>query len=245
VNKILLVMQHWAGDKEAAIRVAKLVADLEPKHSELADFLFAARFDDSIDPGALAYVSRKFNSFSFINKNRRAQGWPFSCNELWFGAVDHVYTQMLAKKMPQYKAVLTFEGDSFPLTQDWLVRLHSEWDRLHAKGANMIGAMIPPGPPETGGVHINGGSCVISGAPEYLHWLARKLGGCRPNAGWDWFLAPQFKREGWADCPGMRSYWRAPMMLPAFYERITKEGVFYAHGIKDESVIQFVRKRFL
>lgn len=244
MSKILLALQFWEQDKAAAMQVARLVADLEPKHSDLADFLFVARFDCTQDPATIAYVSKRFNTFSYVNKHRRGQGWPFGCNELWFGTVDHAYTQMQAKLMPDYKAILTFEADGYPLTPDWISRLHDEWDRLHAKGANIIGAMTPPGPPATAGVHING-NCMVSGDPEYLHWLARKLGGCPPGGGWDYILAPEFKRRGWADCPGMKSYWHAPSMQKPFFDRIRKEGVFFCHGVKDQSVIQLVRSAFL
>jgi len=240
MTKILLNMQFWHGDKEAAMRNSRFIADLEPKHSELADFLFSARHDCTHDTSTIEYVARKFNTFSFINKHRRAEGWPFACNELFFGSTDFVYTQVEAKKMPQYKAVMAIEADGSPMSPDWLSRLHSEWDRLHAKGANMMGALIPPGPPETDGKHING-NCLVSAEKEYLHWIARKIGGCRPTAGWDWVLAPLFKKQGWANCPGMRSFWRSPAMPKEIFDKLRKEGVFFVHGVKDDSIQQLVR----
>lgn len=241
MNKILLALQFWENDKADAMRMARFVADLEPQHCAQADFLFAARFDCKHDPATVAHVSKRFNTFTFINRNRRAEGWPFGCNELFFGTVDHVYTQIEAKRMPQYKAIFTFEADGNPMSPDWIARLHSEWDRLHAKGANMVGAMIPPGPPETDGKHING-NCLVSAEKEYLHWIARKIGGCRPTAGWDWVLAPLFKNEGWANCPGMRSFWRSPAMPPEVFQRLRREGVFFVHGVKDDSIIRHVRE---
>jgi len=240
MSKILLMLQFWEGDKEAAMRNARFVADLEPEHSERADFLFSARFDCKHDQATIDYVAKKFNVFVFTNKNRRAEGWPFACNELFYGTVDHVYTQLEAKKMPPFKALLAFEADGNPMSPDWIARLHSEWDRLHAKGANMVGALIPPGPKETDGKHING-NCLVSGESEYLHWLARKIGGCRPTAGWDWFQAPLFKQRGWANCPGMRSFWRSPAMPADVFQRLRKEGVFFVHGVKCDSIQRHVR----
>ncbi len=227
------------------MKVARLVADMESLHSELADFLFSARFDCTQDEATVKYVSKRFNTHTFINKSRRAEVWPFSCNELAIGSLDHIYTQGQAGKFPEYKAILLFEADSCPLVPSWIPRLHSEWGRLNSRGANMIGAMTPPGPPETEGMHINGGSCLISGAAEHLHWIARKVGGCKPSAGWDWYLTPQFKQHGWADCPGMKSFWRAPTMEQPFFDRICKEGVFFVHGIKNDSVIRMVREKYL
>jgi len=244
MNKILLALQFWEKDKADAMRNARFVADLEARHSDLADFLFCARFDCTHDAATVAHVSKKFNTFTFINKNRRAEGWPFGCNELFYGMVDHVYTQIEAKKMPQYKAVLAFEADGNPMAPDWISRLHSEWDKFHAKGANMVGALIPPGPPETGGKHING-NCMISAEREYLHWIARKIGGCRPTAGWDWVGAPLFQKAGWANCPGMRSFWRSPAMPAHVFDRLRAEGVFFVHGVKDSSIIDLVRSHMV
>ncbi len=243
-DKLLLALQFWDQDKAQAMRVARLVADLEFRHSTAADFLFVARFDSSQDPATVAYVSRKFNTFSYVNKNRRGQGWPFGCNELWFGSLDHVYTQTQAGLMPGYKAILTFEADACPLIPDWIGELSREWDRLFANGARIIGHMTPPGPVESGGVHING-NCLVSGDSEYLHWLSRKLGGCAPGGGWDYILAPSFKQRGWADTKKIRSYWHAPTMNEKFFHNIVTEGVVLSHGVKDDSVLNMVRQRYL
>jgi putative NADPH-quinone reductase len=43
----------------------------------------------------------------------------------------------------------------------------------------------------------------------------------------------------------MKSYWHAPNMQKAFFDRILKEGVVFAHGVKDESVMKLVRQKFL
>jgi hypothetical protein len=220
------------------MQVARLVADLEPRHSELADFMFISRFDCTQDPSTMEYVSRKFDVHHYVNKDRRGEGWPFGCNELWFGTVDRVYTLAQAKLMPTYKAVLTFEADAYPLSPGWIGRLSMEWDRLHAKGANMIGALIDPGP------HING-NCLVSGEAEYLHWLARKLGGCSPQGGWDYLLRDKFKQHGWAGSKLFRSHWRAPTMSEGFFENLLKEKVCLCHGVKDDSVDRMVRRRYL
>jgi len=42
-SKILLAIQFWKGDQKLAMDLMRLIADLEPKHCDLADVLFAAR----------------------------------------------------------------------------------------------------------------------------------------------------------------------------------------------------------
>jgi hypothetical protein len=243
-DRMLIVLQFWEGDKAAAMKNARLVADLVPRREDKVDFLFSARFDCTHDKATVEYVSRKFNTRTFINSNRRLSGWPGGCNELFFGSVDFIYSLIQSGKMPPYKAILFFEADGYPLTPSWLRELSSQWDRFYARGARIIGHRIPPGPPESGGLHING-NCLISGDFEFLHWLSRKLGGCTAQGGWDYVLAPLFKQRGWADCPAMKSYWHAPTMERAFFDKILADGVVFSHGVKDDSVIRLVRERYL
>lgn len=240
-QRILLALQFWEGDKAQAMRVARLVADLEVRHSERVDFLFVSRFDCTQDMDTVKYVSSKFNTHTFINRHRRGSGWPFGCNDLWFGTMDHVYTERLARKMPDYKFILTFEADSCPLRRDWVLRLEEFWDNARVK---VCGPMVPYGPPESGHRHINGNT-MLSGDMDFLHWVSRKVGGCNPAGGWDWLLAPQFMKLGWANCPLMRSHWRAPDATDAGIVKLQEHGVAFLHGVKDESVINYIRRTAL
>lgn len=235
----LLALPFWNGDKEAAMRVARLVADLEPNFNDQFDFLFLARFDCTHDMDTVRHVATKFSVQTYINRNRRGVGWPFGCNELFFGLLDYVYTMRLAGKIPEYKFILNFEGDSCPLRRDWLARLDEEWDKAKVK---VCGPLVPPGPPETGGTHING-NAMYSADMEFLHHLARKIGGCNPAGGFDFLLAPMFRKMGWANCPAMRSHWHCGSVPAEAFEALQREGVCFLHGPKDDSGIKFVRKQ--
>lgn len=235
-DKILLALQYWSGDRDAASQNARLIADLEPRMSEKADFLFVSRFDCGFDMPTVEYVSQKFKVHTHINRHRQGQGWPHGPNDLFFGTVDFVYDHGRAQRIPEYKAVLTFEADASPLVPNWIGDLSSEWDISKVK---MLGAMQSnPGP------HING-NCLISGESAYLKMIGRDIGGCSPHAGWDYVLAPVFKKHGWADCSRMKSFWGCKTMDQNWYEDLTKNGVVFCHGIKDSSVRDMVRKRFL
>ena len=73
-TKILLALQFWKGDKDQAMRVARLIADLEPRHTDFADFLFVSRFDCEQDLATVEYVSQKFNVHTYVNRHRRGTG---------------------------------------------------------------------------------------------------------------------------------------------------------------------------
>lgn len=240
-RKLLIALQFWEGDKAMAMKVARLIADLETRHSDRADFLFSSRFDTGHDPQTVQYVNRRFNTTTHICKNWRGTGWPFGCNQVWLGTHDFIYDQMNAKKMPDYKAILTLEADACPLRPDWIARLSDAWDKANVK---CLGALISPGPHSTGGKHING-NALVSGDLTFLYTLTRRIGGCNPGGGYDYLLAPFFMKEGWANCPLIRSHWHAPTATDDFLDRLVKEEACHLHGIKDESVHKYVRKKYL
>lgn len=234
-QKLLLALQFWDGDKEQAMNVARLIADLQPGFCEIADFMFVARFDCEQDLKTVEYVSRKFNTNHFVNTRFRGAEWPFGCNQLFFGTVDYVFTMSEAKKIPDYKAVLTFEADTAPLSPNWISELSQAWDRANVK---VLGALQSNPAP-----HING-NALFSCDLKFLKWLTRDIGGCTPHAGWDFVLAPQFKKWGWADCPAMRSWWQTKEMPKEVFEQLSREGVVFFHGIKNGDLIRHVRERF-
>lgn len=236
MKKILLALQFWEGDRKQAMQTARLIADLEPKFSERADFLFVARFDTEQDPATIEHVSKKFNVLHFTNKWRRGREWPHGCNEQWFGTMDYVYSMMEAKKLPDYKAVLTFEADTCALTPNWLAPLSAAWDKAKVK---VMGSLQT-----SPGLHMNG-NAFFSTDPAFMKWITRDVSGCTPHGGWDYVLAKDFKRWGWADCPLMRSWWQTRTMTQETFEQLTREGVVFFHGIKDGSLARLVRQRFL
>lgn len=235
-EKILLALQFWSGDREQAMENARLIADLEPRLSEKADFLFSARFDCTQDMETVEYVSRKFKVHTHINRHRQGKEWPHGPNELWFGTVDYVFDFGRAKRLPPYKAVLTFEADASPISPHWIERLSTAWDAAKVK---VLGAMqTTPGP------HING-NCLVSGDQSFLKLIGRDIGGCSPQGGWDYILAPVFKKQGWADCPLMKSFWGCKTMSSEWFSSLLNQHVCFVHGIKDDSVRRMVRERFL
>lgn len=235
----IVSITFWERDKAAAMKIARLIADLEPTFNEQVDFLFLSRFDCAHDAETVNYVARKFATHTYINKNRRGVGWPFSCNECFFGLLDWVYTMRLANKLPEYKWVLNTEPDSCPLRRDWLLRLDEAWDKAKVK---VLGPIVPPGPPETGGVHCNGNS-LYSADMEFLHHLARKLGGCNPTGGFDFLLAPLFRKMGWADCRLMRSWWHCGPQTEDSIFQLQREGVVFLHGDKSDATHNIIRKQ--
>lgn len=241
--KILITIPYWQGDRDQAMHLAKLLADLEPKHSERADILFVNRFDARpLDGAAIRYVSRKFNVFQHKSA-RKETGWPCGCNGLFFGTLEYVYHMMEAAKIPAYKAIFNMGSDVVPMVSDWIDYLHQQWDFLPANLRHPVycaGALIDGDHP-----HINGDAFLYSGDLKFLKWLVRDIGGIKIRAGWDWVLAPNFQSWGWANIKGVHSLWQTPTMPDAPAAEWMKNGAVLIHGVKDNSLLNFARKRLV
>lgn len=239
VDRVLLVLQYWKGDRDQAMRLARFIADLQTSKCENADFLFVARFDCAHDQDTVEYVSKKFNVFTYTSK-RRGVGWPNGCNDLWFGSVEWVHSMIEGKKVVPYKAFLTFESDCVPLAANWINRLSTAWDEANAKTPIFVLGpyLTAPGP------HING-NMLLSGNPAFTHWVTRKVGGAPPNAGWDYVMYRDFKRWGARDLPIMRSYWGTKTFSDDAFLAEIAAGTVFIHGIKDDSLLKQARAKLL
>lgn len=237
-RKILIALQYWNGDRTQALGLANFLADLEPRHSDLADFLFMCRFDSSLHQQTVDHVARKFNVHTRVSR-RRGTGWPDGCNELWFSVMEWAQSMIAAKKIPHYKAIFTCEADGAPIQRNWIERLSSEWDRVNTpKPVVMAGPLVNPGP------HING-NALMSGEINFLTWIGRRVGGVRPGGGWDFVLRGDFQRRGWADIPCMKSIYNTPTFSEDQYDYMRKQGWVWIHGCKDNSLIELGRKKLL
>jgi hypothetical protein len=237
VKKGLLAIQYWPGDQEKAFRLAKLIADNEPKHCELADFLFVARFDASHDSKVVEYVSRKFDVRTMKTASR-ATGHPFGCWMLWFSLMEWVYHMKNARKIPDYSWVLTFEADTAPTRPDWLSVLNSEWERL---SSYVVGA-------ETfhWRHHINGNlmaSCDLS----FLKWLVLGVtsSGVAPQNAWDIDLFPQFVRWGAGFTPAIVNVCGKPSLSLKEFEDFRNSGAAFIHGVKNDDLYNLSREALL
>lgn len=238
-RKIALVLQFWEGDKAQAMALARLLADLEPAHTGLADFIFVHRYDCEPDDATIKYVSRRFNVFTHRSA-RRSTGWPRGCNGLFFGGVEYLYHMSAENaRTPRYKAAFFMEADTCPLHRAWLPWLHAKWDDF--KGKASIAGVRVVGP--TIAEHING-NCVLSGNLKFLHWLV-KVAGEPANAGWDYALAGEFRRWGAGEIKGMEFHWKAPSMTEEDLTVLRDRGTIWLHGIKDFSALDFARKTLL
>jgi len=240
-NKILIAMPFWSGDKAQGMKLARLLADLEESHSKQADFLFVSRFDCKHDDATVKHVARKFNTHTYTSK-KRGVGWPSGCNSIFFGGLEWIYHKSEAGQIPGYKAIFWMGADTAPLSRAWVSQLCVEWGRHNNIFA--AGPMVPGS--AQGRTHINGDAFMFSGELKFLRWLVRDIRDIKAPVGWDWALADQFERWGWADFSFIKSYWRYPVpFTQSEWEAHTQKGVTLIHGVKDDTLLDLARKNLL
>lgn len=233
--KIIIALQMWAGDREQAMRLAQFLADLEPKHSDLADFLLVHRFDCAAPIDVVPQVSRRFNTFVYKTPFCDT-GWPLGCNALADFTAEWVLAMVEAKKVPAYKAIFLCEGDGAPVQRGWIEKMSQAWDRASEKGPIFqAGPYIPP-PNE----HING-NCLINADPKALKWFCQ--GRWKTKAGgWDWVGWEAFKQKGVADIPGMKSLYGTLSFSKNEWQEQVDSNAIWIHGDKSNDLIYWGRK---
>ena len=237
-TKLLIALQFWEGDRAQALELAKFLADLEPKHSTLADFVLVHRADCRPPGSETAHVSRKFNTWVYKSP-RTETGWPAGCNGVMQSTVEWAYCMMEANRIPKYKAIFLCEADGGPVSRDWIAKMSNAWDEANKRKPVVIAGPLVYGPSE----HING-NCCLSGDLTFLKWLVRgpKV---QPAGGWDYVLWPTFKQIGAANIVGMRSYYAIPTVDQEMYDQLRREDVIWLHGPKDDSMIRLGRQHLL
>lgn len=242
-SKMLIVLPFWEADRGQAMTLARFLADLEPTHSERADFLFVARFDCQQDPPTVDAVSAKFNTYTFISPKRMI-GWPLGCNGIFFGAMEWCYSQIAAGRIPGYKFIFVTGPDACPLDKGWIARLHREFDAMNSgKQVCVSGCLLSHG----GREHINGDAILLTGELTFLKWLALQAAGMHAKSGWDWHLASQFRDWGWENLPCIKSVWNrnVPFTDYDWFNEVESARTVYFHGQKGFSLLELARTKLL
>lgn len=225
----------WAGDREQAMRLAQFLADLEPKHSDSADFLLVHRFDCKAPDDVVPALSRKFNTFTYKSPFCDT-GWPLGCNALADFTAEWALAMIEAKKCPAYKAIFLCEGDGAPVQRGWVEKMSAAWDKANEKApVFQAGPYLPP-PLE----HING-NCLLNADPRALRWFCQ--GRWKTTAGgWDYVGWPAFKEKGVADIPGMKSLYATLSFTKEDWQSMVDKDFIWVHGDKANDLIYWGRK---
>ena len=176
---LVLALQFWSGDEAQALKLARLITDMEHARREDVQLWFCC--DASTQQGdalmeTVKYCEKKM-SVNVFQARRTGAGYPSGANVLWASTMEFFYQQWAVGKL-RFESVFTFEADGCPLTCDWIERLIDAHDTSLDEG-KLITAAIQEGYAVT---HPNGNLVlhvsVIRNYPELLDTPV--------NTAWDW-----------------------------------------------------------
>lgn len=227
--KLVLALQFYIGDREKAMRLARLIADAEPKPRTDVEFVFVARYDCEHDFKTIEHVRQKFPTH-WITTYTKWRGWPGGPN-----AMARDLLEWTAANRKEVDGLLMIEPDCVPTSAFWLNAIMDEWNDALMADKWLMGAWRDSGGPHG---HING-NCVVKPNFATLVHTNDLIG---PGLAWDCAVSP-YARERWYITGAIKNCFEA--------RNATVEHLFDAdmgeycpalvHGFKDDSAYEIAK----
>lgn len=229
---IALCLQYWAGDREAAFELARLLADVEKQRNERAVFVFVHRRDAAPPPlPVLDRLRAKFAGVVVVAGTDPRTGYPDGCNGLWADTIK--YLRGIPEELQGARWALTFEADCVPMVRDWIEQLVAKLDK---NGANIQGSYQAANP------HINGNLAVRVDRDvlQQIHGVNLQV---PKEVAWDYWSYSRFQLIGTGDPDAIRSGWNTKKAHPSRLDELVEHGFVFLHGVKDESALRWAKSR--
>ena len=120
----LLVLQFHEGDRDQAMALARLLADIL-RHNE-HHILFFARYDCEHDIATIRYCRQYFHTVLEGRSTRRIKGWPIGPNAMAMDVFQLSHEKHKAGEW-DYESIMLLESDCVPLNNNWLELIRQEW----------------------------------------------------------------------------------------------------------------------
>jgi hypothetical protein len=156
----VIALQFYEGDMPQALRLARLLADIELEHREDVTIALCPRFDvvsrDACEgiERTLWHLYAKFPALVIQSTTPTGIGHPEGPNGLWahtFGELARMWSDGLLDR----EAVMFIEPDGCPLRTDWIEMMLLEADRAFGAGKRVVGALMTGDGPKRC-PHVNG-----------------------------------------------------------------------------------------
>ncbi len=230
--KLVIALQYWSGDRAAAMRLAKFIADIEPVRREDVELCIVRRHDAAaMDSAVIEHLTKKFAVTERVTPEHLV-GYPASPNFMAFDVMQ------AAAEWEDVNAVLLMESDCVPVAKDWIDQLKGDWLRSQAQDRLVLGSW-------RAACHANGH---INGNMLFSPSLVRKAGmkPCPPKKPWDVFFVKYFEPH-WMRT-GLISNRYCEMYLDAVKIETPECGTrppVLVHGVKDGSVWEYAKTKGL
>jgi len=232
---IALCLQFYDADRDKAMRLARLIADLEDIPRDDVALIFAARFDSSHDDATVKHVRAKFPLVETFTTATRLVGWPQGPNGMARDLL--LYFDRLGDA---YDGVLMIEPDVVPLNPRWLNILIDEWNTAKEHGNVIMGAWRNSGNPCG---HINGNMFMIPTLASWLRARGFEVKQIGNSIAWDCAVSA-FCQHNWHHCGRIKNLFQShSATLEAMYSPdVGDDPVAMLHGYKDDSAYNLARE---
>jgi len=229
---LVIALQYYAGDEGAAMRVARLIADLEPARRDDVLLAFCRRHDTP--QSRLSWDTQLHCGFKFgtmaIQSERKGEGFPAGPNGLWSGTMDALARAWRSGKLP-VSSVFCCEPDGVPLRRDWIGVLKAEHARTLRAGKRVTGPWVEHPIPHFNGTFISHLS---------LWWDRPSLHETPAEQAWDLFHAHVLASEGQAT-GAIKNIYGAVDWTPGALAALARETAWLT-STKDTSAIAWAER---
>lgn len=238
-QKLLVVVQYYDGDKQAAEELSELIADLERIRNNAADIMIFRRYDaGEFSQSVLTKLRDKFNNVYYERSKRKdAKGYPFGPNQMWSDLVTMIGQS--PSWYSKYYAFLPLESDCVPMRPGWINELVEEFHVAKSKNFAAVGH-IHSNPIE----HLNGVAVYDSHLWKMVP--GNKLNGSDPQVAYDIYHRTSILPLAF-DTPLVMMEYQRPTITAEDLFKPWKNGYEPAvfHGVKDGSARAAVRARHI
>lgn len=234
---IRIFLQFFEADKEQAMKVARLIADLEDVFNPNVELIFAHRFDCEPPENDVLFHCVQKMAVSLFRTSTRWYGWPAGCNAMALDCLKEARDRAQKNQWSRGDMVLLLEADACPLSRTWLADLHADWLQARDLGRILMGSWRNSGP-ECG--HINGNCVVI---PCFLNvFNADRL--FSQHVAWDAAIAP-YAEGFWIKSGLIKNCFQTQHISDEEIEKpeIGLRPAVLIHGIKSDDALNFARRK--
>jgi len=233
-NKVMVIaLQYHEGDKADAMRLMRLIADIEGGWRDDVYFLcvHTAEAGPSWENIRLLRGMMVYD-YAVVGAPK---GWPAGPNFMAKAALDEILRRWLYAGWNEIDGVLLLEPDCIPIQRDWIDQLMAEWKIALAAGKWMMGTWR-----DGGGGHING-NCAVR--PDFARLV--DFNNVPKDLAWDCAIAPYVK-DHWHVTNLICNRWKETALTDEQIETHRDGGEVkpvLLHGVKDQCVYEYARRK--
>ena len=143
-DALILALQYCRHDEAKALRLARLLADIETERRGDVVLALCRSADCKLSSAAkrtAQYCHAKFPAVMVIQSNRAGNGHPDGPNQQWISFMETIAAERSVGRV-HAEHVFTFEPDCVPLSRDWIDRLMAEQHLTIQQGKRITSAVM-------------------------------------------------------------------------------------------------------